>query len=217
MRPRSLIVIRAIIFDLGNCISAADSMGQQLFTPVFDAIRQRNEDRFSEQALDAIFFDCWGHPLDWVAERYGFSPEMLAAAWELSSKLEVTTPMRAYPDLEAVVKLPVMRFLVTSGFRRLQQSKVEALQLHALFTETHIDAIDEKDRKGKQQLFAEIMERHHLDRGDVLVVGDNPNSEIEAGNRLGVRTVQILRPGVPPGHNATYTITTFEELRDLIG
>lgn len=41
---------------------------------------------------------------------------------------------------------------------------------------------------------------------EVLVVGDNPDSEIEAGNRLGLRTVQVLRPGVPRGNNATHYI-----------
>lgn len=38
--------------------------------------------------------------------------------------LEVTTPMQGYGDLDVLKELPVQRFLVTSGFRRLQESKI---------------------------------------------------------------------------------------------
>jgi putative hydrolase of the HAD superfamily len=50
----------------------------------------------------------------------------------------------------------------------------------------------------------------------VLVVGDNPDSEIEAGNRLGIPTVQVLRPGVPHGNNATRYIHDLVELKGLL-
>jgi putative hydrolase of the HAD superfamily len=106
--------------------------------------------------------------------------------------------------------------LVTSGFRGLQESKVKALQVADLFRGIEIDAIDEDDRKGKQGIFASILERNKLRPEEVIVVGDNPDSEIEAGNRLGLRTVQILRPGVPRADNATYYVETFEELKALL-
>ena len=48
------------------------------------------------------------------------------------------------------------------------------------------------------------------------MVGDNPDSEIEAGNRLGMETVQILRPGVPRADNATYYIQTLAELKAIL-
>jgi FMN phosphatase YigB (HAD superfamily) len=51
---------------------------------------------------------------------------------------------------------------------------------------------------------------------EVIVVGDNPDSEIEAGNRLGMKTVQILRPGVPRGSNATFYVNNLEELKSLL-
>jgi FMN phosphatase YigB (HAD superfamily) len=50
----------------------------------------------------------------------------------------------------------------------------------------------------------------------VLVVGDNPKSEIEAGNRLGMPTVQILRPGVARGATATHYIHELSELLAII-
>ena len=209
-------MIRAIIFDLDNCLSAADEVGERLLEPVFDAIRRNNHSRLSEETLEKVFFDCWRHPLDWVAKRHGFSPQMLAAAWTAYSGLEVSVPMRGYPDLDTLSELPVQRFLVTSGFRRMQESKVRALGFARLFTTICIDAIDENDRKGKEKIFAEILRNYRLCPEEVLVVGDNPDSEIEAGNRLGITTVQILRPGVPRGNNATHTIKGLVELKGLV-
>jgi putative hydrolase of the HAD superfamily len=48
------------------------------------------------------------------------------------------------------------------------------------------------------------------------VVGDNPEAEIAAGNRLGIQTVQTLRAGVPRADNATFYIHTLAELPELL-
>ncbi|WP_437640756.1 HAD family hydrolase [Sorangium sp. So ce854] len=209
-------MIKAILFDLDNCLSPADEVGRELLEPVFAAIRRENRGRLSDEALEQAFSDCWRHALDFVARAHGFSAEMLAAGWEACAHLEVRAPMRGYPDLGALAELPVLRFLVTSGFRRLQESKIRALGIERLFAGIQVDAIDEPDRKGKQGIFEEILRAHRLDPGEALVVGDNPASEIEAGNRLGIRTVQILRAGVPRGDSATYTIHGLDELKALV-
>ena len=207
---------KAIIFDLDNCLSSAGEIGRELYEPAFDAIRQANKGTLSDEALAQAFSDAWRHPLDWVAREHGFSEEMRLAGWEAFVGIEVKHPMCGYDDLHILAELPVLRFLVTSGFRRLQESKIKALGFEPLFTAIYVDAIDEADRKGKEGLFQQILESHDLSREEVLVVGDNPDSEIEAGNRLGIRTVQILRPDVPRGSNATYYIHGLTELRELV-
>jgi HAD superfamily hydrolase (TIGR01549 family) len=195
---------KAAIFDLDNCLSAADEPGAALFEPAFEAIRRVNQGRLNDQELEAAFSDCWRHALDFVAKKHGFNDEMLAAAWEALRVVEVQTRMQGYGDLRVLKELDLMRFLVTSGFRRLQESKIRALGVKDWFAGVYIDAIDEPDRKGKKQIFAEILDRHGLRPEDVLVVGDNADSEIEAGNQLGIETLQILRPGVPLAENATW-------------
>lgn len=207
---------KAIIFDLDNCLSPAAEVGKELYEPAFEVIRRANKGALSEEALDRAFSDAWRHPLDWVAREHGFSEEMCAAAWKAFVGVEVNHPMCGYDDLHILAELPVQRFLVTSGFRRLQESKVRALGFERLFTAVHIDAIDEADRKGKQGIFQEILETHGFSAEEVLVVGDNPDSEIEAGNQLGIRTVQILRPDVPRGSNATHYIHGLAELKELV-
>jgi putative hydrolase of the HAD superfamily len=65
-------------------------------------------------------------------------------------------------------------------------------------------------------LFARILSDHDLHPAHVLVVGDSAESEIAAGNRLGMRTVQILRPGVPCAANASLHISGLVDLHALL-
>jgi len=207
---------KAAIFDLDNCLSAADEPGTTLFEPAFEAIHRANDGRLNERELQAAFSDCWRHALDFVARKHGFSEAMLVAGWEVFRRVEVTSPMRGYGDLHTLKELNLMRFLVTSGFRRLQESKIRALGINDWFITIYVDAIDEPDRKGKQHIFSEILARHRLRPENVLVVGDNADSEIEAGHRLGIETVQILRPGVPVAENATWQVHDLDGVRRLV-
>ena len=209
-------MIRAAIFDLDNCLAAADEAGEALFAPAFDAIRAANNGRSSDAELSSAFADMWRHALDHVARKHHFTEEMLQAGWRAFRAIEVKQPLRGYPDLWEIESLPLERFLVTSGFRRLQESKIAALGIARLFTEVEVDAIDESPRHRKKDRFADIAKRHGWRPGEVLVVGDDAESEIAAGNALGMPTVQTLRPGVPLAPTARWRIKTFAELSKLI-
>jgi putative hydrolase of the HAD superfamily len=209
-------MIKALIFDLDNCLAAANEVGEDLFKPAFEAMTKANRGTLTDESLAEAFQECWRHPLDFVAKKFGFSQEMLTAGWQVFSRTRVATPMGGYGDLAVLRQLPFDLYLVTSGFRGLQESKVGALQIGDLFRGIEIDAIDEPDRRGKQGIFESILEARKLRPEEVIVIGDNPDSEIEAGNRLGMKTVQILRPGVPRAENATHHIHTFDELKTLL-
>jgi HAD superfamily hydrolase (TIGR01549 family) len=205
-------VIKALIFDLDSCLCAANEVGDQLFRPAFDAIRRANHGTVPDDVLEKAFSDCWRFPFTDVAHKYHFTDEMTKAGFAAFAQIEVTEPMHGYGDLHILRELRQKLFLVTSGFRRLQESKVNALGIRELFAEVRIDAIDEPGSKGKAQHFEEILKSHSLNPEETMVVGDNPDSEIAAGNRLGTKTVQVLRSGVPRGDNATHHIESLNEL-----
>jgi putative hydrolase of the HAD superfamily len=209
-------VIKALIFDLDSCLCAANEVGDQLFQPSFDAIRQANHGAVSEHSLKQAFTDCWRFPFNDVARKHGFSDEMTKAGFAAFARIEVAEPMHGYGDLHVLHELSQQLFLVTSGFRRLQETKINALAIRPIFTEITIDAIDETGPRGKLRIFEEILKKHSFNPEEVVVVGDNPNSEIAAGNRLGIKTVQVLRPGVPRGDNATHHINSLGELREFL-
>ena len=207
---------KALILDFDNCIASAREVGADLYEPALEAIRKANSGTLSDEALEAAIEDVWRHPLDWVADQHGFSKAMRDAAWEVFTTIAVSRSMHGYGDLAFLAELPVQRFLVTSGFRRLQESKIRALDLAPLFTACFVDAIDEPDRLGKRGLFEQILNNYQLSAEEVLVIGDNGDSEIAAGNQLGIPTVQTLRPEVPRANNATYHIHSFAELGALL-
>ncbi len=209
-------MINAIIFDLDSCLSAADEPGQELFAPSFAAIKGANKGSHASQVLEQAFAEMWRLPFDCVAQKYNFTPAMLTAGWEQLARLEVTTPMHGYGDLDSLADLPAQLFLVTSGFRLLQNSKIRALGIAPFFAAIHLDAIDESGHRGKQKLFEDIIRAGQLQPHQVLIVGDNHDSEIAAGVRLGLRTVQTLRPGAPRSPLATHHIQTLHELRPLL-
>jgi putative hydrolase of the HAD superfamily len=209
-------MIKALIFDLDSCLAAADEAGDNLFAPAFQAIRAANHGAVAEAQLRAAFQDCWRFPFDHVARKYGFSPAMRAAGFAAFRNIEVQQPLQGYGDLQELAQLPAKLFLVTSGFRRLQESKVKALGIGRRFTAIYIDAIDEGKGTGKLPVFASILQEHGFRPDEVMVVGDNPDSEIAAGNRLGMATIQTLRPGVPASSAATHHIRTLSELKHLL-
>jgi phosphoglycolate phosphatase-like HAD superfamily hydrolase len=209
-------MILALIFDLDSCLSAANEVGDHLFQPAFEAISRANEGTVSPEALRQACSDCWRFPFDSVARKYGFTEAMIAAGWSVFTRTTVSETMHGYGDLAVLAELPARRFLVTSGFCRLQESKVEALGIAHLFEAIHIDAIDEPGSQGKENIFRALLENHGFKPEQVMVVGDNPDSEIAAGNRLRLVTVQILRPGVSRGDNAGHYISTLAELKALL-
>src|SRR5919199_464725 len=104
--------MRAIIFDLDNCLAAADEVGEQLLEPVFAAIRAANNGAAAPDALEAAFRDCWFHALDFVAEKLGFTGRMLAGGGRALGEIEVREPMHGYGDLDVLPRLGELRFLV---------------------------------------------------------------------------------------------------------
>jgi putative hydrolase of the HAD superfamily len=79
-----------------------------------------------------------------------------------------------------------------------------------------VDAVDEPSRAGKEGIFSHLMARHELAREDVLVVGDNVESELAAARRLGVPSVQTLRPGVTPAPDVRLRVANLRELEGLV-
>ena len=206
---------QAIVFDLDNCLCDSREPGEELFAPAFAAIEKANAGHVPSERLKAAFEECWYTSFDLVAKRHGFTQRMYEAGFQAFSRLEVTKPLKGYPDLNVLQRLSLDKYLVTSGFRRLQQSKVRALDIGGWFTKVVIDAVDRQPHVGKQRVFEDILAERGYEPSRVLAVGDNPISELEAGRRLGMVTVQTLRPGVKQDE-ADHHIRSFEELVALV-
>ena len=106
-------------------------------------------------------------------------------------------PLRGYGDLAVLGELDVRRFLVTSDFRRLQESKIRALGIASLFRQIVIDAIDELGARGKPAIFQELMDAHQLTAACMLIVGIIPIRNWRRVASWGFEPCKRCVPGCP--------------------
>ena len=70
----------------------------------------------------------------------------------------------------------------------------------------------QKSIQTKKDVFADIMRRHHYDKSEVLVVGDDPKSEIKAAQDLGIDVVLYDKEGLYKNLNGIKRINDYKDL-----
>ncbi|MBB6500931.1 HAD family hydrolase [Pedobacter cryoconitis] len=206
----------ALIYDLDDTIIPTRSIPSSTFKPVFDAIKYANQGVVPPNLLEQAFDDLWRMPFDIVASNFGFTDSMITAGRGALLNTDYQLTLVPFDDYQVVKEIMCKRFLVTTGITKLQQAKINSIFKDGDFDEIIIDDPYQENRLGKQNIFADIANRHEIEATQMWIIGDNPESEIKAGNALGMTTVQILRPGIKKTENSTYIINTFHELKDLI-
>ena len=135
-------------------------------------------------ALEIDPADFWGiHAVAHVMEMQGRQCEGI----DLLKNMAYELPMQPFEDYRHIKTVDLPKFLVTTGFTKLQWSKVKMLGIEDDFVEIHI--VDpETSKQTKRDVFADIMKMHNYKPEDILVIGDDPESEIKAAIELGIDT-----------------------------
>jgi putative hydrolase of the HAD superfamily len=207
----------AIIYDLDETILPASAVPDATFDPLFEAIKKANHGKVSDENLDKAFSEMKYLAIDVISDKYGFSKEMDDAAREVLCNSTYRFYLQPFEDYDVIKKIPGIKVLVTSGIVKLQQAKLDALEIEDDFDEVIIDDIYAENRPGKKEIFSRIAAKYDLNPDQVWIVGDNPDSEIAAGNELGMITVLRTKPeerkikGEP-----VFTISSFYDLKKLV-
>ena len=199
---------KALILDLDNTIYPVSSIGDKLFAPLFDLIK--SDEHVSDQ-FEQIRKEVMRRPFQLVANEFNFSKELTDKGTELLKNITYNGTIEPFDDYKLIRDLKIDKYLVTTGFKKMQQSKVEAMQLQTDFREIHIIDPSTSD-KVKKDLFTDIISRHHYNKADVLIVGDDLNSEIKAGKELGVDAVLYDKLNMYKEEKSVTRITDFAEL-----
>lgn len=200
---------KAIIYDLDNTLYPVHAIGEKLFAPLFDLIIEtgkHNED------IEAIKKETMRTPFRLVAKEFGLSEDLTAQAINLQENLgydELIAPFEDYPEIKTI---NAERFLVTTGFQKMQRAKITQMGIENDFKEIHVV---NPVLTSKKEVFADILKRYNYKPEEVLVVGDDPNSEIQAAKDLGIDTVLYNKFGWHPLDSATYAISHFKELKPI--
>jgi len=208
---------KAIILDLDNTLFDTRSIPASVTAGLFNAMRDANcgDDAVSDAVLDMVFHDSWSIPFPVIAGRYSL-PKRLFSVWsDFHQTLTFDEPLHPYLDVvDSLQKLRDRKdclCLLTSGYRNVQLGKIKALRLEPLLDLILIDAVDDV-HVGKEAILRELLQSREWQPAEVLIVGDSASSEIAAGVRLGIPTVQILRPGVVKTPTAGRHIHSLAEL-----
>ena len=211
---RLYIMIKALILDLDNTIYPVASISNEMFEPLFNLLdkhkRAIGEDKLPE-IKQLIMKKAWQK----VAEQYEFSTELKEAGTELLRNTTFTHKMQTFADYEHVKPLPHDKYLVTMGFTKLQHSKVKMLGLENDFIGILINDPD-LTTDTKREVFEEILLNNSYKTNEVLVIGDDPDSEIKAAQAIGIITVLYDRSNDFPDAQVNHRIKSFEELIHVI-
>jgi len=176
---------KAIIFDLDNTIYGVPTIGDELFAALLQTIQESGA---YKSDFEAVKKDIMRKPFQVVAATHHFSDALTQKGMELLSNLRYEGPIQYFDDYEETRNLTIDKYLVTTGFIQLQQSKIEGMNIGPAFKEIHIVDPATSD-KTKKDVFADIIQRNNYDINDVLVVGDDLHSEIKAAQDLGIEVV----------------------------
>ena len=180
-----------LFIDLDNTIYPVSSIGDALFQPVLELIG--NEPSLIDN-MEAIKMDMMRRPFQKVAKDFNFSKSLMQEVLDQLAETVCIGPMQTFDDYDQLRSLSQIKFLITTGFTKMQRSKVHLLQIEDDFKEIHI--VDpQQSRRTKKDVFLDLMNRYELSKGSILVIGDDPNSELKAASELNLDTVLFDRIG----------------------
>lgn len=202
--------IKAIIYDLDNTIFPVSSIGDKLFKPVFDLIAESGQ---HNDNLENIKKAIMRTPFRIVAQRNGFSYELTQKGIEIQDTIDYQGEIIPFEDYAEIRNISAERFLVTTGFRTMQLSKIRQLGITEDFKEIHVV---NPVVTSKKEVFADILRRFDYLPEQVVVIGDDPESEIAAAKALGIPTVLYDKTNAFEAKEADYKIKHFAELAEIV-
>ncbi|MFW5923725.1 MAG: uridine diphosphate-N-acetylglucosamine-binding protein YvcK, partial [Planctomycetota bacterium] len=131
---------------------------------------------------------------DEIGRQYDLPPEAIKRAYRAYNSEHIGNDIRPFPDaIPALTRLGrrgIKRIMLTMGYHPRQQTKIDELGLRDHLDDVLINDVDRGVPMGECMRY--VLDKHNLNPGEVLVVGDRPSEEIRYGNELGMDTAQML-------------------------
>ncbi len=164
----------------------------------------------SAETLQHTRFENWAKKLSLTTKK--LNSEFLHAMAEICTLLPGAKEL--IEALAGKVKLGI----ITNGFTQLQTVRLQKTGLHDAFSLLVISeqvGVAKPDIKIFEHTFA-LME--HPDKQHVLMVGDNPHSDIQGGINAGIDTcwLNVNAKEKPAGINPNYQVSSLTELHNLL-
>jgi len=205
-----------LILDLDDTIFETKSMSESSFSVIIEMIRNQLNDKIEVEKINELIENLWHRPFDIVMNKFEIDESIQNRIALKINSLDFNLNISTYKDYSYLRKINVEQVLVTTGFPKLQMTKIKALGIESDFTEIYIDDPSEKNRIYKKGIFQKIIQLSNKLPNQIWVIGDNVESEIKAGNELGLRTIHRLKKGEEKSTKAEFSIHSFAELQNII-
>jgi putative hydrolase of the HAD superfamily len=176
---------KAIFLDLDNTIYPVSSIGEKLFKTLYQLIIESGE---YNGKFDEVKAQILRKPYQLVSKEFSFSARLHNDGLTLLTNLVYSDPIKPFDGYKLVKEFPCKKFLITFGFTKMQHSKIDMLGIRNDFEEIFVIDPD-KTHMTQKDIFLRILKKHNLETSDVVVVGDDLNSEIKAASELGIDTI----------------------------
>lgn len=164
----------------------------------------------SAQQLQEKRFTSWG-------ERLNITPGELNSAF-LAAMADICEPLPGAHELLSDLRGQVQLGIITNGFTELQEIRLKRTGLHA-----HFDLLVISDEVGVAKPDIAIFEHAFAQmtnpaRNRILMVGDNPQSDIQGGLNAGIHTCWLNHHDAPTpeGIEPHYEVASLGELHRLL-
>ncbi|RZK20275.1 MAG: hypothetical protein EOO86_04930 [Pedobacter sp.] len=199
--------------DLDNTIYFTKPNKEVLMTGLYDLLDEQNL-QIDQSDYQAAKDEMLRTPFLKVAEKYGFPEEVVDKTVEFLANREVVKPLIPSDDYHFIKSLKGRKFIVTAGFPKQQKSKVKMLGIADDFEEVHVVDVSVTNKK---QAFIDLIDKHQLNKDEILIVGDDAQSEIKFGLELGIETFLLDPDDLHPNAKSTFTGKDLKELHQAAG
>jgi putative hydrolase of the HAD superfamily len=205
------MMIKLLIFDLDNTLfDTYTQLGINVVEKMIVQLRKFGLTKEQERVLREKYH-ITGFRI--LANQLGFSEEMKHIGMETYKNMDLSQ-IKPFDDVKLIPALKQKKTLVTSGLKDVQMRKVEILGLDGVFDEVAVD--ESSSHENKQRIFVGMMKKYKAKPAETMIIGDNPESELAAGNNLGIITVQMLRrPDMLKG-KADYHVKDLYEVEKIL-
>lgn len=208
---------KAVIFDLDNTIYPVSSIGTHLFSGLFAVLDQNagTINRNNDDTVGKIKEEMTRRPFQYIADKYRLDENIRDEMTDVLRNMTYDKPMQPFDDYHHLKQMQLEKFLVTTGYMKLQYSKVRQLGIENDFREIIVVDPDVSD-KTKKDVFAGIMLKYGYLPDELLVIGDDPDSEIKAALNLGIDTFLFDPTGRYHGEASTHRSNKLKDALNVL-
>jgi len=206
--------MKSIFFiDLDNTIYFTKPNEEQLMGELYRFL-EKQDLGISNEAFALAKQEMLRTPFQKVAKKYGFREEAMPAILAYLQNREVSQPLKPSDDYPYIKNLKGRKFIVTAGFTKQQNSKVKMLGISEDFEAVCVVDVSVSNKK---EAFEKLIDQFKLNKADILIIGDDAESEIKFGLELGIDTFLLDPENLHPDAPSTFRGVDLSNLTAVAG